>query len=263
MVAVVPANTDESQQSSDRGTRADWVLLLIAWAVSTAVGLFLVLGLDLLPGKFSREAHVVDEAYVLLMALSVPVFALIASVLLVAAIRFRTTADGPTEDGPPIAEHKKLLRGWLVVSSSLALMVTINPGFIGLAELRGESSAEIVVEVSAQRWSWTLTYENGAVSRDELVLPVDQRVRFDVTALDIVHSFWVPAFRTKIDAVPGRVTELYVTPDRLGSFEDVPGLRVQCAEICGLGHARMAMPVRVVEEDEFEAWVSDLADEGA
>jgi cytochrome c oxidase subunit 2 len=234
----------------------------VFWGIFTAIGMLLVLGLDLLPGKFSREAEIVDEAYILLMALAVPVFAMVASVLLVAVLRFRSTSDEPTEDGPPVHTNKTLVRGWLVVTSALALMVTINPGFIGLAELRGESSADLVVNVTAQRWSFRVEYENGAVSTRELVLPVDQRVRFDITALDIVHSFWVPAFRTKIDAVPGRVTELYVTPDREGSFDEVPGLRVQCAEICGLGHARMAMPVRVVSEEEFDAWVADLA-EGA
>jgi heme/copper-type cytochrome/quinol oxidase subunit 2 len=124
----------------------------VFWGIFTAIGMLLVLGLDLLPGKFSREAEIVDEAYILLMALAVPVFAMVASVLLVAVLRFRSTSDEPTEDGPPVHTNKTLVRGWLVVTSALALMVTINPGFIGLAELRGESSADLVVNVTAQRW---------------------------------------------------------------------------------------------------------------
>ncbi|MCP5029594.1 MAG: cytochrome c oxidase subunit II [Actinomycetia bacterium] len=246
--------------------RQDWVWLFGLWAVLIAIGEFLVFGLDLLPGQYAREAEVVDEAYIYLMAVSVPVFALVAAALLTSFLRFRTKVvgpDGPTEDGPPLHTHPKFLRGWLAVTGLLALSVTINPGFVGLSDLRGESSADLVVEVTAQRWSWSFTYENGATTTKELVLPVDQRVRFDVTALDIVHSFWVPAFRTKIDAVPGRVHELYVTPDREGEFEDDPAnIRVQCAEICGVGHGRMEVPVRIVTEDEFEAWVTDLA-EGA
>ncbi|MCP3910807.1 MAG: cytochrome c oxidase subunit II [Actinomycetia bacterium] len=245
--------------------RRDWAWFFGLWALLIAIGLFLVLGIDLLPGQYAREAEVVDEAYILLLLISVPVFALVSAALLTSFLRFRTKVgpDGPTEDGPPIHTNPKLLRGWLAVTSALALGVTINPGFVGLSELRGESEADHVIEVTAQRWSFRFTYENGGTTTQELVLPVDQRVRFEVTAADIVHSFWVPAFRVKIDAVPGRVTELYVTPDREGEYEDdEANIRVQCAELCGIGHSSMAVPVRIVSEEEFEAWVADLA-EGA
>ena len=243
--------------------RTDWIWFGALWVLLTAIGEFLALGLDLLPARWAHEADVVDEAYILLLALSVPIFAGVAAALLVSLLRFRVQVDGvPTEDGPPVHTNRRVVRLWLASTLMLALMVTVNPGFIGLAELRGEPSADLVVEVQAQRWSWKVTYPDGAETWNQLYLPADQRVRFDITSLDILHSFWIPAFRVKIDAVPGRTTRLYVTPEGAGSFDDDFNLRVQCAEICGLGHSDMAMPVTVLEADEFDAWLTDLA-EGA
>jgi cytochrome c oxidase subunit 2 len=93
----------------------------------------------------------------------------------------------------------------------------------------------------------------------EMVLPADRRVKFEVTATDVLHAFWVPAFRMKIDAVPGGVTTTYATPNVTGGRDDDIGFRLVCAELCGTGHSVMAMPVRVVEPDEFEAWVAEKA----
>ncbi|MCS7295733.1 MAG: cytochrome c oxidase subunit II, partial [Dehalococcoidia bacterium] len=75
---------------------------------------------------------------------------------------------------------------------------------------------------------------------------------------DVVHSFWIPAFRMKIDAIPGRTTYMVVRPVVTGSFDDDQAFRVQCAELCGLDHAKMWLPVRVVEREEFEAWVQQM-----
>ena len=90
---------------------------------------------------------------------------------------------------------------------------------------------------------------------NELVLPVDTHVRFDVTAVDVLHSFWIPAFRTKIDAVPGLTTTLHANITETGDYKDDINFRVQCAELCGRDHSIMMSPVRVVERDEFNEWV--------
>lgn len=241
--------------------RRDGIRVAILWGIFVVIGEILVFAPTYLPDQFSEEARVVDDAYILLAALAVPVFAFVLAMVIYAMFEFRAddgdANGGSIADGPPIKTHRRTVTIWMVVTSGLALLILINPGFVGLAEVRGEQSADMVIEVEAQRWFWTITYEDGTVVRDELVMPVDTRVRFDVTAVDILHSFWVPAFRTKIDAVPGRTTQLYVTPTRTGSLEDDPGLRVQCAELCGLGHGIMAIPVRVLPEGEFDAWLAE------
>ena len=247
----------------DQKTRQDWIWFGSLWVLFTAIGEYLVLGLDLLPARWAHEADIVDDAYILLMALAVPIFAGVAAALLTSLLRFRVSVEGvPTEDGPPVHTNRNFVRLWLASTLVLALMITVNPGFIGIAELRGEPSADLVVEVQSQRWSWRVNYPDGEETWNQLYLPADRRIRFDITSLDLVHSFWIPAFRVKIDAVPGRVTQLYVTPDRVGSFAGDFNLRVKCAEICGLGHSQMAMPVYVLEPAEFDSWLSDLA-EGA
>ncbi len=90
------------------------------------------------------------------------------------------------------------------------------------------------------------------------MLPMGQRVRFDVTSIDVLHAFWIPAFRMKIDAVPGMVTTVYATPDKTGTFQDDYGFRLQCAEMCGTFHSKMMLPVRVVETGEFDDWVAQM-----
>jgi len=95
------------------------------------------------------------------------------------------------------------------------------------------------------------------VKSNELVLPVDRPVHFEIHAKDVLHSFWVPNFRMKQDAVPGITTNTRVTPDALGTYP------VVCAELCGIGHATMRQQVRVVPEDEWEDWVKERAEGGA
>ena len=92
---------------------------------------------------------------------------------------------------------------------------------------------------------------------NELVLPVDRPVHFEIHAKDVLHSFWVPNFRMKQDAVPGITTETRVTPNVVGTYP------VVCAELCGIGHSTMRQQVRVVPEDEWEDWVRERAEGGA
>lgn len=244
-----------------RRHRGDWPLLFGFWAVFIAVGELLAWKVELLPGNYAREGEVVDEAYKLLIGLAVPVFAGVAATLLTMMLRHTTWTLGvepPTEDGSYVPHHRTLTIVWVLLSTALAVGVAINPGFVGLRDFRGERRADHVVQVQAQRWSWQFTYDNGAVATDELVLPVDERVRFDLTSIDIVHSFWIPAFRTKLDTVPGRTTQLYVTPERTGTYAENFNLRIQCAELCGLDHTKMAVPVRVVSRQAFDAYVDGL-----
>ena len=88
---------------------------------------------------------------------------------------------------------------------------------------------------------------------------MDNHVRFEITSRDVLHSFWIPAFRAKIDAVPGLTTTTYATPDRIGSFDEDINYRLQCVELCGVGHGEMTIPVRVVEQSQFDDWIAQQA----
>jgi cytochrome c oxidase subunit II len=121
------------------------------------------------------------------------------------------------------------------------------------------------IEVTGVQFAWTFTYpdievEGGQpLTTGELVVPVDRTIRFEITSQDVIHSFWVPEWRMKQDAVEGITTETTVTPTELGTFPIV------CTELCGLGHATMRSQARVLSRADFDAWVEEqqrLAREG-
>ena len=126
------------------------------------------------------------------------------------------------------------------------------------------------VNVVGFRWSWAFNYldedvydvglpyteEGGTAALPTLVLPVDEKVRFELTSPDVIHSFWVPNWLFKMDVIPGKTNVFELTPDRIGLF---PG---KCAELCGTDHARMLFNVRVVERPEFEAHIESLRAKG-
>lgn len=127
------------------------------------------------------------------------------------------------------------------------------------------------------RWSWAFNYldedvyavgmpaDSQFVSQDPaiaetqvptLVLPVDEKVRFELTSPDVIHSFWVPAFLFKMDVIPGKTNVFELTPDKIGTFAG------KCAELCGTYHSQMLFNVKVVERPEFNAFIDDLRAKG-
>ena len=121
---------------------------------------------------------------------------------------------------------------------------------------------DVVVEVVGFQWQCHFSYPDDGIDiigtpetgPPELVLPLGETIRFDLVAEDVVHSFWVPDFFEKRDLIPGLTNSVEITPTRTGTF---PG---RCAEFCGLDHWRMGFTVRVVEPEEFDAWVEEQGD---
>lgn len=227
--------------------------------VLTIVGEALAVGMgkNLFPVAAAEEVAIVDEAFQTLTILAIPVFAVVFTFLVYSVLRFRRRGQAQ-EDGSPIHVHRPLVGAWLLVTTALAVTVMIFPGATGLAKVRSAANLppDLVVRVEGMQWGWKVTYpDKGVSTSQELVLPVGRRVKVEVISKDVVHSFWVPAFRVKIDAVPGMVTTVSFTPSRVGSYQEDPGFRVQCAELCGTGHTVMVIPVRVVEQEEFERWL--------
>ena len=113
----------------------------------------------------------------------------------------------------------------------------------------GTPAPELVVNVTAARFIWKFDYPDYGISSYVLEVPVDQRIRFNLQSLDVIHSFWVQQWGPKQDAVPGLTTELQITPTVIGQF------LVQCSQLCGYGHTGMTAPVRVVSASDFNVWV--------
>jgi cytochrome c oxidase subunit 2 len=222
----------------------------IVWVVLSILGIILVEQLQILPVIASREAEIEDRAFVLLTASSVPVLLFVVVGLVYTAVRFRASKDatGEMADGPAIHGHLGTQLAWVIVSFVLVLGLFAY-GAIGLVEIRGAQTADFEVQVEAEQWAWHYEYANG-VNATELRIPVDRRVHLIVKSDDVIHSFWVPAFGVKQDAVPGHPTQIYMTATHPGTY---PGM---CAELCGLGHTGMTTTVVVADQAAIDAWLS-------
>jgi cytochrome c oxidase subunit 2 len=227
--------------------RGHLLIAAAAWAVLSVVGIALVAGVQILPVVASREADIEDNAFVLLTVLSVPVLMFVVVGLAYSALRFR--ANGDTSDGPPIHGHRGVQATWLGVSFILVIGL-FGYGAVGLLDIRGAQDADFTVRVHGEQWKWTFEYPGGVLVGDELHIPVGARVHLAIESKDVIHSFWVPAFGIKQDAVPGRTTNIYVTAMSAGTY---PGL---CAELCGSGHTGMHLTVVVSSQAELDAWLS-------
>jgi len=222
-------------------------IAIAIWAVLSVVGIAAVAGMQALPIVASEEARVVNGAFVALTVVSVPVLMFVVVAIVYSAIRFRARDDDA--EGPAIHGHGALEVGWVVVTFAMVIGLAAF-GTIGLLEIRGDQRADLEVRASATQWAWAFEYPDLGVRSKELILPVGRRIRITIVSDDVIHSFSVPAFGIKQDAVPGRVTQLYVTPTTTGTYG------AQCAELCGLGHTKMVTRVTVMEPSEFDAWVA-------
>jgi cytochrome c oxidase subunit 2 len=248
------------------------ISVALLWIGLTAIGQLLVFA-DLFPTVGSYDAQYVDDTFRFLMILGMPVLTFVIAMVIYTVLRFRLRDRAPAEDGPPIRGTGWIPIIWLLVTGGLTLVTITHPGLTGLARLQAEATgrgfgpevADVEIEVTAFMFQWIFTYPDGTevsiAHGGEVVLPVNKLVRFNVNSVDVVHSLWIPVFRMKIDAIPGRTTFLTVKPTKLGSYETDQGYRVVCAELCGLDHTTMWMPLRVVTQEEYEAWLAGLRGE--
>ena len=238
--------------------RRDFIIAGILWLVLTVVAELALPSLfAMFPLAAAEEATISDESFQLLTILGTPVFTFVVAVLIYSLVKFRARGNA-LENGAPIRNNDRAAAVWLTITGGLCVLVIIHPGLTGLAKFQGNRNADLVVKVTGRQWAWDLSYPAYNITGvTELVLPVNKRIKFEVTSADVLHSFWIPAFRNKIDAVPGLVTTMYVTPDKLESYQRDFNLRVQCTEICGTQHAAMSAPIRIVGQSEFETWVKE------
>ncbi len=184
---------------------------------------------------------------------SVPVASMVWSIALYSLFAWRYRGEGaPPETAPPLRENNRLQVVWLVVSSALCMFLLIWGLIVIVPPSQASTAAPMVVNVTGQQWAWSFDYPgDGGVSSSVLYLPVNRPVVFHVTSKDVIHSFWIVAMGVKIDANPGEVTTVSVTPDRAGDFA------IRCAELCGLYHAYMQTSAHVVSTEQFNAWLQD------
>ncbi len=237
--------------------RRHFAIVTMVWVVLTVAGLILA-NTAFQPAVASDKGQVIDDTFRTLLIMSVPVFTFVIAALGYSMIAFRHRGQ-PDEDGPPITGRGPIPLGWFVVTSIMALGVMVYPGLTELPTVvHIDAQPDVVVRIQGQQWQWSLSYpQSGAKSNTELVLPVDKKIGFEITSIDVIHSVWIPAFRMRIDAVPGLTTYMSFTPTSTGSYTQDSGLRLQCSQLCGLNHAQMMLPVRVVTDARVRGLAQD------
>ncbi|NKQ09349.1 cytochrome c oxidase subunit II [Pseudomonas sp. SST3] len=151
---------------------------------------------------------------------------------------------------------------WLILGGGIIFPVVVLTGLLTyglmlMPSLRSTTDIDLRVDVSGEQWWWRVRYQTDAGETVELAneirLPVGQRVAFNLTSPDVIHSFWIPSLGGKVDMIPGRTNQLVLEPTRTGTF------RGACAEYCGTSHALMAFPVVVMEPAAFSSWLARQA----
>jgi cytochrome c oxidase subunit 2 len=206
------------------------------------------------------QADDMDRVWDLFLYLGLAVLAFVVVLVLYVIVRYRRRDDQlPRQKHYNIPLEVTYTAIPLVVVLALfaVTFVTVNA-----VEDTSDQEPDLVVDVTAFQWQWSFDYPDAGVTVvggpgddvPELVLPAQSTVRFDLRSLDVVHSFWITAFRFKRDVIPGSPSSFTVDiGDRVGNYPDA-GV---CAEYCGLDHAFMRFDVRVLEPAEFDAWLAD------
>ncbi|MFI5271863.1 MAG: cytochrome c oxidase subunit II [Ktedonobacterales bacterium] len=249
-VNQTPAPTRRSAAGNIRNAVIIWlafsiVFELIFWLLSTQF-----IAWQILPPGAGDRSDEINSVMWLFTAASIPVFFLVVVFAFYSANKWGSRAR-PRAEGPAMLVSSRFISWWVVISVLLAGFLYVY-GLAFLSQVDAKpASAPMQVNVTGEQWLWDYTYpQYGNVGGSELELVVNKPTTFTINAIDVQHSFWIPAFDIKQDAVPGETTTISVTPTKLGNYQ------VRCAELCGVYHSYMETPVHVVTQDEFNTWVA-------
>lgn len=209
----------------------------------------------------STHAARVDGIFAILVVVSALTLALVFGLLVTFAIRYRRGSNAKRGRLPEIV-NRELEVSWTAATGFLFVFLFWWAASADVGALTAPTNA-LEVHVLAKQWMWKTQHSNGAREIDELHVPLGQPVRLVMTSQDVIHSFFVPAFRIKQDVLPGRNTETWFKATKLGVFP------LLCAEYCGTDHSAMRGRITVMGEDDYARWLSrqpegdDLAHLGA
>jgi cytochrome c oxidase subunit 2 len=227
--------------------------MVIVGLIAAVLGIIAGLLIDWFPIAASDEARQVDTLWDVLIICSVPIFVGVAVVVVYSVWKFRARPGEEGLDGPSIHGNTRLEVIWTALPAIL-LVGLCSYSWVVLNDIEAVAGEPAEVRVVGEQFTWTFYYERDGeeVASPDLYLEVGKQVRFTLQSKDVIHDFWVPAFRIKKDAVPGIDVHYTITPSKVGEYEIV------CAELCGLGHAVMRSTVHVLEKDDYEQAIADI-----
>jgi cytochrome c oxidase subunit II len=201
----------------------------------------------LFPPEASSSAQQVDWLYFGLTAMLIFFTALVFLPIIFFAIRYRRGSNADRSN--PLEGSNLLEAGWTIFPLLVGLGF-FSWGAILYYQIERPPSDALQVQVVAKQWMWKLQHAEGKKEINELHVPLDRDVSLTMTSQDVIHSFFVPAFRVKQDVVPGRYTTEWFHPTRLGEYH------LFCAEYCGTNHSRMIGRIVVMEPAEYQQWLA-------
>ncbi|OGU59171.1 MAG: cytochrome c oxidase subunit II [Ignavibacteria bacterium GWF2_33_9] len=194
----------------------------------------------------SNYAQNVDFVMILIVSISVVLLLGITFTMIYFLIKYNHKKN---KNAAQIKSNTLLEVIWIVVPL-IIVMVFFYYGYVVFMEGRNIPKGAMEIQVEARMWSWKFTYPNGKVT-DTLFVPQGKDIVFKITSVDVVHSFYLPAFRVKEDAVSYKPTKMFIHPKEIGSFD------VACAEYCGMNHSLMYTKMYVIPFKDYEKWYKD------
>jgi cytochrome c oxidase subunit 2 len=255
-------STFSGDRSSTTSTSADervvsrrsLIVAAVLALIALGIGIYLSYLIHWFPVQASTQARNTDRLYHVLVDASIPIFVLVVSTIVFCVWRFRMRPGQELKDGPSIHGNTRLEVLWTAMPA-LLLMGLVSYSFVILHDNEKKTGGpEIQVGVIGRQFEWSYEYPpsltGGAPKYSyQLYVPKNESVNFNIRSLDVIHAFWIPAFRLQIDAVPGITTHYRATPIRLGSYP------VICNLLCGAGHSLMRSTIHVVPPAVFQRWL--------
>lgn len=200
----------------------------------------------MLPEQASTLAPGHDTLFMFITGVNIFFFVLIAALTLLFVARYRRRSEN--EITPHLTHNLKLELVWTIIPA-IILVILFFWGFNGYISAQVSPANSIEIQAVGKKWVWTFEYPDGLRTLNDFHVPVGRNVRVVLTSEDVIHSFYIPAFRIKKDAVPGRYTEVWFNANTPGVYQ------IFCTEYCGKGHSDMLAKVHVDDEATYQKWL--------
>ncbi len=192
----------------------------------------------------------VDQAFWYILGISIVLLFGITVVMVYFVVKYRRSKNPVASD---IRDNYPLEIIWTIVPTLIALSM-FYIGWTSYLGLRTVPDGAMEITVEAQQFTWLFIYDNDKETENELVVPQGRAIKLNITSVDVLHSFFLPAFRVKVDAVKGMPTYVWFFADEVGEYD------IQCTEYCGVDHSAMIAKLKIIPEDEFEVWIEKESD---
>ena len=206
-------------------------------------------------GAASGQAGRVDALFIMIAVIGGFFFFLTQGLLIYFAVKYRRRRPDRDNETPSITGNPLLEVLWILIPS-LVVVVIFYYGWRVYTDLRVPQAGATEVYVNARQWMYEVRYPDGRTAINEIRVPQGKPVKFILSASDVIHGFYLPDFRIKMDMIPGRITTLWMQPDRPGRYQ------IFCTVYCGTGHSNMLAQLIVMPPQEYSEWVEHRGRDG-